>query len=201
MLERAGRRLTNEFSYRMNSRTDRARHWLFQNAIIGLITIVILVAGSALAARAEDKAPPTVDYWHVWIDSAGVSHQTRCEMKGFVLQSIEPPASPQWLKRLKAEGASIVMSVLPVGWIGTWHENPKPQWIIPLSGRWFVKTSDGKRVEMGPGELSFGEDQNAKPVAGGHRGHVSGTIGQEPAVLMIVQLKELPTIGEPCHFE
>lgn len=51
-----------------------------------------------------------------------------------------------------------MMTVLPVGWTGEWHENPKPQWILPLSGRWFVESMDGQRVEMGSGELSFGAD-------------------------------------------
>jgi hypothetical protein len=64
-----------------------------------------------------------------------------------------------------------------------------------------VQTTDGKRVEMGPGELSFGEDQNAKPNATGHKGHLSGTVGRDPAVLMIVQLKNAPTSDRSCHFK
>lgn len=54
----------------------------------------------------------------------------------------------------------VIFTVLPVNWVGKWHENPQPQWIIPLSGRWFVETTDGMRVEMGTGEISFGGDQN-----------------------------------------
>ena len=45
------------------------------------------------------------------------------------------------------------VTVLPVGWVADRHENPRPQWIIPLSGRWFVSSMDGVRVEMGPGEM------------------------------------------------
>jgi hypothetical protein len=29
---------------------------------------------------------------------------------------------------------------------------------VPLSGRWFVETMDGTRVQMGPGEASFGKN-------------------------------------------
>ena len=36
---------------------------------------------------------------------------------------------------------------------------------------------DGQRVEMGPGELSFGEDQGTKRDAKGRHGHLSGTVG------------------------
>lgn len=149
----------------------------------------------------ENPTPPTIDYWHVWTDSDGISHQSRCQIQNFIFKSISPPASPQWLDNLEKVGAKIVFTVQPVGWVGTWHENPKPQWIIPLSGRWFVETMDGHRVEMGPGELSFGEDQGTKADAQGHTGHLSGTVGNEPAVLMIVQLEETPTIGLPCRFK
>jgi hypothetical protein len=51
----------------------------------------------------------------------------------------------------KRHDATVFVTVLPVGWIGDWHENPRPQWIIPLSGRWFVESMDGIRIEIGPG--------------------------------------------------
>ena len=149
----------------------------------------------------ENPTPPTIDYWHVWTDSEGVSHQSRCQIQNFILKSIAPPASPQWLDKLDTVGATITFTVQPVGWMGTWHENPKPQWIIPLSGRWFVETMDGHRVEMGAGEISFGEDQGTKADAQGNKGHLSGTVGDVPAVIMIVQLEENPTIGQACRFK
>ena len=95
-------------------------------------------------------------------------------------------------------GATVLAVVQPVGWVGEWHENPKPQWIIPLSGRWFVETMDGKRVEMGPGAVSFGGDQNTKPDAQGRKGHRSGTVGNQPSVNLIVQLEKDPFAGQPC---
>jgi hypothetical protein len=149
----------------------------------------------------QNSVPPTINYWHVWTDSDGISHQSRCQIQNFILKSISPPASPQWLDQMQQSGATVVFSVQPVGWIGSWHENPKPQWIIPLSGRWFVETMDGQRVEMGAGEISFGEDQNTQANAQGQRGHLSGTIGDVPAVLMIVQLQETPTIEQNCRFQ
>jgi hypothetical protein len=133
-------------------------------------------------------APPKLDYWHVWTDDAGVTHQTRCALTDFELQSMGGKAAPQWNDHLLKSEASILFCVLPVGWVGDWHENPKPQWIVPVSGRWFVETMDGCCVEMGPGEPSFGGDQNSKPDAEGRVGHRSGTVGDQPASLMVVQL-------------
>jgi len=57
---------------------------------------------------------------------------------------------------------------------------------------------DGERVEMGPGDISFGEDQKAREV-NGKMGHLSGAVGNEPAILMIVQLEALPE-ASPCRF-
>lgn len=99
-------------------------------------------------------------------------------------------ADPQWNNRLIKGEAEVLFTVQPVGWVGQWHENPKPQWIVPLSGRWFVETMDGDRVEMGPGEFSFGGDQDTKADDKGHKGHLSGTVGDEPARLMVIQLKD-----------
>ena len=50
---------------------------------------------------------------------------------------------------------------------------------------------DGVRVEMGPGEISFGGDQGCE-VVDGKRGHCSGAVGSDPAVLMLIQV-DLPS--------
>ncbi len=138
---------------------------------------------------------PSVDYWHVWTDEQGISRQSRRQISDFKLKSISPPAAAQWLGQVKQVGGTCSFTVLPVGWVGDWHENPHPQWIIPLSGRWFVETMDGQRVEMGVGEISFGADQNTQADATGHKGHLSGTVGDVPAVLLIVQFADEPQIG------
>jgi hypothetical protein len=142
---------------------------------------------------------PAVQYWHLWTDGEGISHQTRCQMTQFEKAGIQPGTSPQWIGSKTKSDATVFVTVLPVGWQGSWHENPKPQWIIPLSGRWFVESMDGQRVEMGPGEISFGEDQRAREL-NGRKGHLSGTVGDGPATLMIVQLESLPDGPSPCRF-
>lgn len=132
---------------------------------------------------------PNFSYWHVWTDEQGVSHQNHCHLTNFEQESMGGDAAPQWNNRLLEASSKVIFAELPVGWIGEWHENPQPQWIIPLSGIWFVETMDGMRVEMGPGELSFGADQRTRPDEKGRQGHLSGTVGDEPAKLMIVQLE------------
>ncbi len=141
---------------------------------------------------------PSVGYWHLWADEHGVSHQQRCELTAFALKGVGP-ADPQWNNKQPRSEATTVFTVQPVGWIGEWHENPAPQWIVPLSGRWWVEAMDGTRIEMGPGDISFGEDQGCTRDAQGRQGHKSGTIGDAPAVLMTVQL-HIPPVRKPGHF-
>jgi hypothetical protein len=145
----------------------------------------------------RDDGAPRIGYWHLWTDADGVSHQTRCELSRFAQASMGG-AAPQWNDSLGRGGCTVIFSVQPVGWIGEWHENPAPQWIVPLSGRWWVESMDGQRVEMGPGEAAFGEDQHCVKDASGRRGHRSCTLGKDPARLMIVQMHGPSTIV-PCH--
>lgn len=142
---------------------------------------------------------PTVPYWHLWVDDQGISRQTRCAMTEFELKSIGGGAAPQWQGNKSRGAMTAMVTILPVGWVGQWHPNPKPQWIIPLSGRWFVESMDGQRVEMGPGDISFGEDQASRE-HDGNNGHLSGTVGDAPAVLMLVQLETGGTASSPCRF-
>ncbi len=145
----------------------------------------------------SDAGPkPSVPYWHLHVDGDGVSHQTLCHLTEYEQQSVGP-ADPQWNNKQDRADSTVVFTVQPVGWVGDWHENPAPQWIVVLSGRWFIESMDGTRVEQGPGEFSFGEDQNCMET-GGKKGHRSGTIGDVPAVLMTVQLHVDP-VAEPCH--
>ena len=66
--------------------------------------------------------------------------------------------------------------------------------IVVLSGRWWIESMDGFRVEQGAGEFSFGEDQGCHET-NGKKGHRSGTIGDEPCRLMTVQLHRAPRRG------
>ncbi|HUX72623.1 MAG TPA: hypothetical protein VMV25_01860 [Steroidobacteraceae bacterium] len=145
------------------------------------------------------NAAPTVPYWHLWTDAQGVSHQSRCAIGEFEFKSMRAPADPQWQGRKTSGAMTCLITVQPVGWFGTWHENPRPQWIIPLSGRWFVEAMDGSRIEMGCGEISFGADQNCREIDG-KLGHRSGTVGDAPAVLMVVQFDDAPLPASPCPF-
>ena len=148
----------------------------------------------------DTKTKPSMPYWHVYTDADGVSRQQRFQLTNFELKGVDAHTAPQWNDKMEATKAAVTFTVLPVGWVGEWHENPRPQWIAVLSGRWFVETMDGHRVEMGPGELMMGEDQNTK-TRDGHKGHLSGTVGDEPCTMIVSGLDVTPTINQPGRFK
>jgi hypothetical protein len=163
------------------------------------ITLALaFAAGLVSIAAAQSPTPQPFHYWHVSVDSGGKTHQTRCEFKDFGTLSLGRGAEPIFVDKLQDKPDHVVIAQFPKGWVGAWHENPAPQWIIPLSGRWFVETMDGHRIEMGPGDASLGEDQDLKPDAAGHVGHLSGTLGDAPITLMFVQLDHKVILNDAC---
>lgn len=142
----------------------------------------------------QENDPPTMPYFHMWTGPDGASRLDRCALAGFAMKSVGGGAAPQWMRDFPGEVEAVKFNVLPVGWVGEWHESPKAQWVVPLAGRWFLETGDGRRVEMGPGDLHFGQDQGTKE----GRGHRSGQVGDEPCVQMMIQFKASPLAQEPC---
>lgn len=152
-----------------------------------------------MTSSSTDAAQLAV-YWHLWTDTDGITHQSKCRFDKLELKSFAPPAKDLWVRRLAAEPEDITILVLQPGTL-QWHRNPRPQWIVPLSGTWFVESMDGTRVEMGPGELSFGEDQLAREDANGRAGHLSGVVGEAPCVLMLIQVQDPPRQGVACQID
>jgi hypothetical protein len=64
------------------------------NKGVMLLAVLALPLFLAKTAFAENSAPASFAYWDVWTDPQGVSHQKKCEIRNFVLESIEPPAAP-----------------------------------------------------------------------------------------------------------
>ncbi|CAH1001277.1 hypothetical protein LEM8419_02178 [Neolewinella maritima] len=137
-----------------------------------------------------NKQKPSIPYWHVYTDQDGISKQKKEQLTDFELESMGGGSGEQWNNKLTKGATQIIFSELPADFDGDWHENPAPQWIIPLSGGWWVETMDGTRVEMRTGELSFGADQGTK----GEKGHKSGTLDGKPCRMMIVQHKDKPQL-------
>ena len=164
-----------------------------------LMTIEAAPSGPAGLTAAN---PPALRYGTLYADAKGQSHVQYCDLKNFIFKSYAPPAAPQYVGFPPGEVASVKYAILPVGYVGTWHTAPGPQWVITLSGRWSVEATDGTVLEQGPGEVEFNADTGSTPQGPeGHVGHLTRQVGDVPNVQLIVSLK--PRTGkrsvEPCQ--
>lgn len=130
----------------------------------------------------------------MWTRPDGLSSIGTAQLGHFVRGSVGGQASPLWMREFPGEVEAVFFNVMPVGWTGEWHESPRAQWVVPLSGRWFIETQDGTRVEMGPGEIHWGQDLDTRAVDG-NVGHRSGQVGGEPCVQLMVQFSEPQHVG------
>jgi hypothetical protein len=137
---------------------------------------------------AAEVSAPTLPYYLLSKAADGRSTLSAKALDGFRMRTVGGHAAPMWMFDAPGEVENLNISVLPVGWIGEWHERPWRQWVIPLSGRWFIEAQDGSRVEMGPGDIHWGEDITTRSIKG-DTGHRSGQVGPEPCVTMMVQFK------------
>eukprot|EP01026_Neomeris_dumetosa_P069417 TRINITY_DN6863_c0_g1_i5.p1 TRINITY_DN6863_c0_g1~~TRINITY_DN6863_c0_g1_i5.p1 ORF type:complete len:199 (-),score=19.13 TRINITY_DN6863_c0_g1_i5:98-694(-) len=135
---------------------------------------------------------PVVEYYHVWADNQGATHITKSYLTHFEYKEYSPPSAPQWVFSGQInKPKNITFTNLPIGYFGDWHVNPFPQWIVSLKGTWWVESTDGTRVEMGPGVLSYGDDGNSTIQGDGKIGHLTGVVGDESVSLMVIQCEEL----------
>lgn len=143
---------------------------------------------------------PLMRYLSMWTGPDGLSSIGQAELSGFEQGSVGGKAAPLWMREMPGRVERVFFLHMEIGWQGEWHESPKPQWIIPLSGRWFIQTQDGTRVEMGPGDIHWGQDLGTTPMDG-NTGHRSGQVGDEPCVQMMIQFAEPHNQGSPTSFE
>ncbi|MDR3534516.1 MAG: hypothetical protein P4L90_28630 [Rhodopila sp.] len=168
-----------------------------------VFTCFAISGGVAQTNPGADATSPKMPYWSQWTDRSGQTHTTRCFVSG--LKSEAFSSTPQFVRRLPGAVDSVVFSVLPVGWVGNWHANPKPQWAIVLSGEYYMETSDGTSATLKAGDVFFGGDQGASgsKAEPNKIGHLSSVRGNEPSSHIIVQLKSDPKIdriGVACPY-
>ena len=140
------------------------------------------------ASSPKAMANETINFWRVWVNDQGHSCQSLHSLTGHKQSVFAKGAGPIWSAVHYEGNAKLITLILTPGEIGDWHENPMPQWIIPLRGRWSVETMDGVIVQMGPGDISFGGDQGTK----NGKGHRSWAVGSTSAELLLVQVPEPP---------
>ena len=78
-----------------------------------------------------------------------------------------------------------------------WHQCPTSQFVITLAGQWFVNTTDGDSVIMGPGDVLYQDDFKGRVVGGTQPNHFSGSVNGPCNQLVISTSSMAPTVGDP----
>ena len=79
-----------------------------------------------------NDAVPTY-YWDVWVDMTADPPDV-AGSKGIVPFSLGAKKKDTYIDMLPQKPTAVWIAPFPKGWIGAWHENARPQWIIPK--RW-----------------------------------------------------------------
>jgi hypothetical protein len=69
------------------------------------------------------------------------------------------------------------------GTVQDWHNAPRRQYVITLSGQGEVELVGGKKIHMGPGHIDLAEDTTGK-------GHITRTIGNEDRITITLPLSD-----------
>ncbi|KAJ7568187.1 hypothetical protein O6H91_01G022100 [Diphasiastrum complanatum] len=138
----------------------------------------------------DSVQPKDFCYYQIWVSEDGETHFIENKMTGFTLQ---PYSSKPQLVRSDFGGnpTKLVFTELAVGLEQPLHSAPTTQFVVTLSGSWYVKTTDGKKFEFHPGDVLFQDNTKDSP-ADKQPQHYSGVVGDKPCRQMIVQLDRKP---------
>jgi len=100
--------------------------------------------------------PPTLKYHHFYSDASGESHLDEVEVKQSLAEAA-PPAPPLLVSAFNPASQWGFFST-PEGWFGDWHPAPARQFMILLLGAVDVMLSDGRVLQMRPGDIVLLED-------------------------------------------
>ena len=79
--------------------------------------------------------------------------------------------------------AGVIFRESPTGRFSDWHNAPRRQYVVNLSGEVEIGLGDGTVKRFGPGHVTLAEDLT------GH-GHTSRVVGDQPRVSMTIPLPD-----------
>jgi hypothetical protein len=177
-------------SPRLRSSSSSSRSRLSKSPVLRMAT------GKEVAEPSPQ--PKNFRYYQLYASDDGTTHFGEWKMTGFDLQAYS--SKPQYVRSdFGGEPTKLVFTELAAGLEQPLHSCPAVQFVVTLSGSWYVKTTDGTKFEFKPGDVLFQDNTKNSP-ANTPPEHFSGVIGDEPCQQMIVQLSRPPQVNEPNPF-
>jgi len=97
------------------------------------------------------------------------------------MEELDLESSPDLTNLHTAQG--VVFRASPPGRFSDWHNAPRRQYIITLSGGAEIGFRDGSIQRLGPGDVNLAEDITGS-------GHTTRVVGDEPRVTATIHLDD-----------
>ena len=120
-----------------------------------------------------------MNYLWMFADEQGESHFDSVELSSNELPFI--PKAPSINVSAGQPVDNLVFMRVPTGWSDDGHTAPRKQWVMVLRGEIEFETSDGEIRKLTSGMVALAEDTIG-------RGHKARSIGDEDALLGVVQI-------------
>ncbi|GJL83811.1 MAG: hypothetical protein DHS20C01_34450 [marine bacterium B5-7] len=119
-------------------------------------------------------------YFRLYADHDGESHFDEIEETCTPME-YAPPAPPLDVSR-PIESTRYIFVRFPADWQSDFHQTPRRQLFVVLSGEIEGDASDGARMTFGPGDVLLMEDTEG-------RGHTARVISQMDVSALIVHIE------------
>jgi quercetin dioxygenase-like cupin family protein len=137
-----------------------------------VILLVILTVGALHhRGRTDFSKAQTATVVGIYTGSDGQSH----------LEELDLASHPELTELLATKG--IVFRTAQPGHFSDWHNAPRRQFVITVSGEAEIGLGDGSVHRFGPGHVNLVEDLTGK-------GHTTRVVGNQPRVTATVHLAD-----------
>jgi hypothetical protein len=142
--------------------------WIMATALAALF---VLLSSAQTGGSPKHRA---VMMTRLYAGADGQTHSEEIEAKF--------TSTPNEVFKLMAITGAEVHRYAP-GTVQDWHNAPRRQYVITLSGQGEVELAGGKKVPLKPGHIDLAEDTTGK-------GHITRTIGNEDRITLTLPLAD-----------
>ena len=147
--------------------------WLIAVGLVGLIVLVSRARTDRDVVVAQTRKPVVMTRLYTGPDGQTHADEIEVKLTGNRLSEVS--------EMLKVTGAEIHRT--PPGRVNDWHNAPRRQYVITLSGRGEIELAGGKKISLEPGHMELAEDLTGK-------GHITRVVGSEDRVTIQLPLAD-----------
>jgi quercetin dioxygenase-like cupin family protein len=147
--------------------------WLIAAGLTSLFVLVLSAQNGRVAGGSEKHKAVFITRLYTGPD--GQTHSEEIEAK------FTPGSGNDVFKMMSSTGAELHRAA--PGRVSDWHNAPRRQYVITLSGTGELEVAGGKKIPVGPGHIELVEDTTGK-------GHITRVTGTEERVTLQIPLSD-----------